>query len=107
MSRCSSTSWSTDRSATGAYHFRPFGRPQIECYFGGRLAAELERGDAPAFVDFAIAELTGLFGGDFARRHFFQDTEHQHFPICVRQGSQGVPYSVPPFPTVQAGTRAG
>jgi monoamine oxidase len=58
----------TDRSATGAYHFRPFGRPQIEGYFGGRLAAELEKGGAAAFVDFAIAELTSLFGGDLARR---------------------------------------
>src|SRR5262249_41318030 len=26
----------TDRSDTGVYHFRPFGRPQIEAYFGGR-----------------------------------------------------------------------
>ena len=34
----------TDRTATGAYHFRPFGRPMIEGYFGGRLAAELEAG---------------------------------------------------------------
>ena len=29
----------TDRSGTGVYHFRPFGRPQIEAYFGGTLAA--------------------------------------------------------------------
>jgi hypothetical protein len=33
----------TDRSATGVYHFRPFGRPQIEAYFGGAFAAELEK----------------------------------------------------------------
>ena len=33
-----------DRAGTGAYHFRPFGRPQIEVYFGGRLASELEAG---------------------------------------------------------------
>jgi monoamine oxidase len=58
----------TDRSRTGVYHFRPFGRPQIEAYFGGRLAAELEAGGDGAFVDFAVSELVGLFGSDFARR---------------------------------------
>jgi monoamine oxidase len=55
-----------DRAATGAYHFRPFGRPQIECYFGGALAAELERGGEGAFLDFAVAELVGLLGSDFS-----------------------------------------
>jgi monoamine oxidase len=58
----------TDRSRTGVYHFRPFGRPQIEAYFGGPLAAELEAGGERAFCDFALAELTALLGGDFARR---------------------------------------
>jgi monoamine oxidase len=58
----------TDRSATGVYHVRPFGRPQIEAYFGGRLAAELEADGEPAFLDFAVAELVGLLGSDFARR---------------------------------------
>ena len=28
----------TDRTATAAYHLRPFGRPQIEVYFGGSHA---------------------------------------------------------------------
>jgi monoamine oxidase len=58
----------TDRSRTGVYHFRPFGRPQIEAYFGGPLAAELEAGGERAFCDFALVELTALLGGDFARR---------------------------------------
>lgn len=57
-----------DRTATAAYHFRPFGRPEIEAYFGGRLAAELEQGGQAAFVDFAVAELVDLYGGDFAKR---------------------------------------
>ena len=43
----------TDRSGTGVYHFRPFGRPQIEAYFGGPLAAELEAAGEAAFADFA------------------------------------------------------
>jgi monoamine oxidase len=58
----------TDRSGTGVYHFRPFGRGQIEAYFGGRLAAELEAGGDAAFLDFAVAELVGLLGSNFARR---------------------------------------
>jgi monoamine oxidase len=56
------------RAATAAYQFRPFGRPLIEAYFGGALAAELEAAGEAAFFDFAVAELVGLFGGDFARR---------------------------------------
>jgi monoamine oxidase len=58
----------TDRTGTGVYHLRPFGRPQIEAYFGGRLAAELETAGDAAFLDFALTELVGLLGGSFARR---------------------------------------
>ena len=57
-----------DRSGTGVYHVRPFGRSQIEGYFGGRLAADLEAGGASAFADFAIGELVGLLGSNFAHR---------------------------------------
>jgi monoamine oxidase len=57
----------TDR-ATATYHMRPFGRPMIECYFGGRNAWDLEAGGEKAFVDFAVGELTGLLGNDFAKR---------------------------------------
>lgn len=58
----------TDRVATAGYHLRPFGWPIIECFFGGRCAAELERGGEAAFFDFAAAELSGVFGSDFVRR---------------------------------------
>lgn len=58
----------TDRTETAAYQVRPLGRPLIECYFGGALAAGLEAGGQAAFHDFAVSELTGLFGNDFARR---------------------------------------
>jgi len=57
----------TDR-ATATYQLRPLGRPMIECYFGGRNAWELEAGGENAFVDFALGELTGLLGHDFAKR---------------------------------------
>jgi monoamine oxidase len=56
------------RVDTATYQLRPFGRPMIECYFGGALAAELEKGGQGAFFDFARGELVGLFGDDFARR---------------------------------------
>ena len=39
----------TDRAGTATYHLRPFGRPMIEAYFGGRCAAELEAGGERAF----------------------------------------------------------
>lgn len=58
----------TDRVATAVYHLRPFGRPQIEAYFGGKLASELETNGDGAFFDFAKSELVDLFGNDFARR---------------------------------------
>ncbi len=58
----------TDTVATAAYHFRPFGRPKIEAYFGGSFAASLEKGGEGAFFDVAVAELTALFGSDLGRR---------------------------------------
>ncbi len=58
----------TDRAGTGNYHFRPFGRPMIECYLAGRLARELEAEGDAAFFDFAVDELTALFGSGFDKR---------------------------------------
>jgi monoamine oxidase len=57
-----------DRTGTAAYHFRPFERPLIEAFFGGQLAAGLEKDGERAFFDFAVGELTGLFGNAFAKR---------------------------------------
>jgi monoamine oxidase len=56
------------RSAlTGSYYLRPFGRPVIECFFGGIAArAMADMGDAGRAA-FAIGELGALLGGDFAR----------------------------------------
>ena len=58
----------TDRSATATYHFRPFGRPLIEVYFGGDHAWHLEQGGEKAFFDFAASELADLLGRDFVKR---------------------------------------
>jgi len=59
---------STNGERIAMYHMRPFGRPQIEVYFGGRNAWRLEEGGEQAFVDFAQSDLVRLLGGNFARR---------------------------------------
>jgi len=66
----------TDRTATAAYHLRPFGRPQIEAFFGGHLAAELEAAGVNAFFNFAVSELAGVLGDAFAKRVT---------PICIHR----------------------
>lgn len=56
-----------DSARTGSYLLRPFGRPYIECFFGGRLARELETAGEGALTAFAIDELAGLVGSDLRR----------------------------------------
>src|SRR5262249_4846908 len=58
----------TDRTATATYHLRPFGRPQIEAYFGGQCAADLEADGENAFFDFAASQLANLLGSKFRQR---------------------------------------
>ncbi len=58
----------TDRTATAGYQIRPHGWPMISAYFGGMLAAGLEREGPEAMVDFALGELVGLFGTDMRKR---------------------------------------
>jgi monoamine oxidase len=41
-----------NKAATGSYHLRPFGRPLVEGFFGGRLAHELEAAGPGACFDF-------------------------------------------------------
>jgi monoamine oxidase len=59
---------SIDGPRIGSYHFRPFGRPLIECYFGGALARDLEAEGDAAFVAFATEQLAGYFGASIRRR---------------------------------------
>ncbi|WP_166038665.1 FAD-dependent oxidoreductase [Sphingosinicella sp. YJ22] len=54
--------------ATGSYYLRPFGRPLIECFFGGAGARSLETEGEGAAADFAIQQLVGLLGSDTRRR---------------------------------------
>jgi len=57
-----------DRVDTASYHLRPFGRNLIEAYFGGELAADLERDGANAFFAFAQEELANLLGSAIRAR---------------------------------------
>jgi monoamine oxidase len=58
----------TDRTATGSYHLRPFGRPLIEAFFGGAHARGLEEAGAGAMAAFAIDELVGTYGSGLRSR---------------------------------------
>jgi monoamine oxidase len=57
-----------DQPNTGSYHLRPFGRPVIECYFGGNLAWELEREGDGAFARYALDQLAAHLGADMRKR---------------------------------------
>jgi monoamine oxidase len=57
-----------DSVRTGSYHVRPFGRPLIEVYFGGRFARELEAEGEAAFASFAIGQLASLLGEGIRKR---------------------------------------
>lgn len=61
----------TDRTATGGYLLRPHGWPLISGYFGGRLAAELERQGPQAMTAFALDELAGIYGAGIRDRLSF------------------------------------
>lgn len=59
---------STDKSGTGTYHMRPFGRPLIECFYAGQRARDLESGGERAFFHFAVEELSKHLGSGIAKR---------------------------------------
>ena len=58
----------SDRTATGAYHLRPLGRPIIEAFFGGAHARALEAEGPGAAAAFAIDELVGVYGTGLQRQ---------------------------------------
>jgi monoamine oxidase len=59
---------STRRRETMSYQLRPFGRPRIQCFFGGRFAEALERDGFDAMAAHATDELAALLGADVRRR---------------------------------------
>jgi monoamine oxidase len=58
----------TMRTAMGTYHLRPFGRPCIEGFFGGRFARELEDAGDGAFAAQSIDEIVSALGSDYRRK---------------------------------------
>lgn len=88
-----------NRTATGSYHLRPFGRPLIEGFFGGRLAHELEAAGPGALFDFAVAELVELFGtGIRARLRPLVETGWGRDPFALGSYS----YALPGHPDARA-----
>jgi monoamine oxidase len=59
---------STASRETMSYQVRPFDRPAIYCFFGGRWAAALEREGEAGMFSFAAGELARLFGSDIRRQ---------------------------------------
>ncbi len=59
---------STTRRETMNYQVRPFGRPVIYSFFGGRFAAAMEVEGEAAMFAFAADELACLLGSDIRRR---------------------------------------
>jgi monoamine oxidase len=59
---------STTSRETMSYQVRPFDRPAIYCFFGGRWAAALEREGQAGMFSFAAGELARLFGNDIRRQ---------------------------------------
>jgi monoamine oxidase len=59
---------STTRRATMSYQAQPFGRPVIQCFFGGEFAAGMEREGLAAMAAFATDELAALRGNDIRRQ---------------------------------------
>lgn len=59
---------STTRRETMSYQIRPFGRPSISCFFGGRWAAALEDEGEAAMFAFAADELAHILGNNIRRR---------------------------------------
>ncbi|MBV9553201.1 MAG: FAD-dependent oxidoreductase, partial [Alphaproteobacteria bacterium] len=59
---------STTCRETMSYQVRPFGRPVIQCFFGGAFAARLEREGIAAAAAFAADELASLRGSAIRRQ---------------------------------------
>jgi monoamine oxidase len=85
-----------DQPHTGSYHLRPFGRPVIECYFGGDLAWDLEREGDGAFARYAIDQLGLHFGADIRDRlHPIAATAWGHDPFALGSYSYARPGKFP------------
>jgi monoamine oxidase len=81
-----------DRTETGSYHLRPFGRPYIEVFLGGRCARALEGEGPGAMTAFAVEELGELMGADFRRGlHPLTETHWAQDPWTLGSYSHALP----------------
>jgi monoamine oxidase len=82
----------TDRTETGSYHLRPFGRPYIEAFLGGRCARALEGEGRGAMTAFVVEELGELMGSDFRRGlHPLTETAWAADPWALGSYSHALP----------------
>jgi monoamine oxidase len=81
-----------DRTETGSYHLRPFGRPYVEVFLGGRCARALESEGEGAMAAFAAEELAGLLGSDVrGRLHVLGETRWAADPWAGGSYSHALP----------------
>ena len=59
---------STTTHETGSYTLRPFGRPEIDGYFGGKFARALEHEGDGAIAAFAIEQICSALGNATRKR---------------------------------------
>jgi monoamine oxidase len=82
----------TMRTAMGSFHLRPFGRPCIEGYFGGRFALELEDAGDGALAAQSIDEIVALLGSDFRRKlKPLSESRWAHDPFARGSYSHALP----------------
>lgn len=92
-----------DRTETASYHLRPFGRPYIEVFLGGRCARGLEAEGPGALCAFAIEELGELMGSDFRRGlASLGETHWAADPWALGSYSHALPGQAPARPALAA-----
>jgi monoamine oxidase len=82
----------TMRTEMGSFHLRPFGKPCIEGFFGGRFAQQLEHAGDGALAAEAIDEIVALLGSDF--RHKLKplaESRWAHDPFARGSYSHALP----------------
>jgi len=80
------------RTATGAYHLRPFGHPCIEGYFGGSFARKLEDAGPGVLAAQSIDEIVALLGNDYRRKlRPLAESRWAHDPLARGSYSHALP----------------
>ena len=80
----------TDTVETGNYTLRPFGRPVVDGYFGGKFARALEADGEGAFARFAIEQICAALGNGMRKRlHPIIESAWAHDPWSLGAYSYG------------------